>query len=131
MIKLVLLHSHFVDLNAIACLKWILQNDVESFLACLYYFGGMDLIMLNNTLLVAIVTVCRHVLLCWGAWYRDYISRNPKEDLLNCRCDLFEVSRITCYAYKFPNNCVPLQYLVVCCTSYRKSSLHCDLWSLA
>jgi len=73
-----LLYCHFVDLDAMACLKWILQNDVESFLACLFHFGGMNLIMLNNTLLMAIVTVCRHVLLCAEVHVRDYISRNPK-----------------------------------------------------
>ena len=61
-----------------ACLKRILQNDVESFLACLFHFGGINPIMLNNTLLMAIVTVCRHVLLCAEVHGRDYISRNPK-----------------------------------------------------
>jgi len=53
------------------------------------------ILMLKNILLRAIVTVCRHVL-----WYavvhgKDYISRNPEDDLLYCKCDLFEVSMIT------------------------------------
>jgi len=40
-----------------ACSKGILQDNVESFLAFLHHFGGMDPIMLNNTLLIAMITV--------------------------------------------------------------------------
>ena len=112
------------------CSKQILQSDVESFLACLHHFGGMGAIMLNNTLLMAIVTVCRHVLLCAVVHGRDYVSISPKDDLLYCRSDLFEVPRITCYVDEFLNKLVLPQYLEVCCTSYRKRSLRCDLWSL-
>jgi len=41
----------------------------------------MDPIMLNSILLMVIVTACKHVL-----WYvvvhgKDYVSRNPKDNL--------------------------------------------------
>ena len=62
--KACLLCCHFVNLSAMAHLKRILQNDVKSYLTCLRHISGMGPIMLNITLLMAILTVCRHVLWC-------------------------------------------------------------------
>jgi len=71
----------------------------------------MGPIMLSSILLMAIVTVCinMHVLWCIVVHGKDFVSRNPKDDFLYCKCDLFGVSRITCDVNEFPNNCALLQ----------------------
>ena len=51
----------------------------------------MDPIILNNTLLMAIVAVCAHVVWCDVMYGRDYVLRDPKTicftaDVIDLRC---------------------------------------------